>query len=75
MDGRPARVVRVDDVLRGVVVGRGRHVVVWSYAVPGLRAVRSPQLARQVLGRGRIAPMVWRLTRRFGSRTCAQACA
>jgi hypothetical protein len=25
-------------VMRGVVVGPGRHSVVWSYAVPGLRA-------------------------------------
>ncbi len=24
--------------MRGVVVGPGRHTVVWSYAVPGLRA-------------------------------------
>jgi hypothetical protein len=38
VDGRPATVVRADDVLRGVVVGPGRHEMRWSYAVPGLRA-------------------------------------
>jgi len=38
VDGRPARVVRADDVLRGVIVGPGRHEIRWSYTVPGLRA-------------------------------------
>ena len=38
VDGRPAQPLRVDDVLRGVAVPRGRHEVVWSYATPGLRA-------------------------------------
>jgi hypothetical protein len=38
VDGRAARAIRVDDVLRGVVVERGRHDVTWSYAVPGLAA-------------------------------------
>jgi hypothetical protein len=38
VDGHPATPVRVDAVLRGVVVGAGRHEVVWSYRVPGLRA-------------------------------------
>jgi hypothetical protein len=37
VDGRPARALRVDDVMRGVVVPAGRHRVEWSYAVPGLR--------------------------------------
>jgi hypothetical protein len=37
VDGRRAVPLRVDDVMRGVVVGAGRHEVVWSYAVPGLR--------------------------------------
>jgi hypothetical protein len=36
VDGRPAHAVRVDDVLRGVVVDGGRHEVTWSYVVPGL---------------------------------------
>jgi hypothetical protein len=38
VDGRPARVLRADAVLRGVVVGPGRHEIRWSYTVPGLRA-------------------------------------
>jgi hypothetical protein len=38
VDGRPAHVVRADDVLRGVVVDPGRHEIRWSYTVPGLRA-------------------------------------
>jgi hypothetical protein len=37
VDGRPAPALYVDDVMRGVVVPAGRHEVVWSYAVPGLR--------------------------------------
>jgi len=37
VDGRPAPVVRVDDVMRGVVVGPGTHRVTWSYTVPGIR--------------------------------------
>jgi hypothetical protein len=37
VDGRPAPVVRVDSVLRGVVVPAGTHRVVWSYTVPGIR--------------------------------------
>jgi hypothetical protein len=38
VDGHAAQAVRVNDVMRGVVVGAGRHEVVWSYAVPGLGA-------------------------------------
>ncbi len=38
VDGHAARVVRVDDVMRGVVVPAGAHAVVWRYRVPGLRA-------------------------------------
>jgi len=37
VDGRPARAVRVDDVMRGVVVAPGTHRVTWSYTVPGIR--------------------------------------
>jgi hypothetical protein len=36
VDGHPAKPVRVDTVIRGVVVPRGRHVVTWSYRTPGL---------------------------------------
>jgi hypothetical protein len=38
VDGRPSSVLRADEVMRGVVVPAGEHEVVWSYAVPGLRA-------------------------------------
>jgi hypothetical protein len=38
VDGRPARALRVDEVMRGVMAPAGSHEVVWSYAVPGLRA-------------------------------------
>jgi len=47
------------------------HSYDFDGTLPGLGAVRSPMLARQLLGRGRIAPIVWRLTERFGSETCA----
>jgi len=36
VDGRPARALTADVVLRGVVVPAGAHTVVWSYRVPGL---------------------------------------
>ncbi len=38
VDGRAARPVRVDDVMRGVVAPAGAHTIVWSYRVPGLAA-------------------------------------
>jgi hypothetical protein len=37
VDGRPAAVVRVDDVMRGVAAGPGTHEILWRYRVPGLR--------------------------------------
>jgi hypothetical protein len=37
VDGRPARAVRTDVVLRGVIAPAGTHTIVWSYRVPGLR--------------------------------------
>jgi hypothetical protein len=49
------------------------HSYDFDGTLPGLGAVRSPMLARQLLGRGRIAPIVWRLTERFGSETCDHA--
>jgi hypothetical protein len=49
------------------------HSYDFDGTLPGLRAVRSPMLARQLLGRNRIAPIAWRLTERFGSETCADA--
>ena len=38
VDGRPARAVRVNDVMRGVAVRAGSHAIEWRYRVPGLRA-------------------------------------
>ncbi len=49
------------------------HSYDFDGTLPGMGALRSPMLARQLLGRGRIAPIVWRLTERFGSETCADA--
>jgi hypothetical protein len=49
------------------------HSYDFDDTLPGLSAVRSPMLARQLLGRGRIAPIAWRLTGHFGSETCAHA--
>ncbi len=37
VDGRDAKPVRVNDVMRGVAVGAGAHEVEWRYRVPGLR--------------------------------------
>lgn len=37
VDGRPARALQTDLVLRGVEVPAGTHEIVWSYRVPGLR--------------------------------------
>jgi membrane protein YfhO len=37
VDGHPAPVVRVNDVMRGVDVPTGDHLVAWHYTVPGLR--------------------------------------
>ena len=36
VDGRAAVPVRVDTAIRGVVVPRGRHRIVWTYTTPGL---------------------------------------
>lgn len=38
VDGRSVDAVRVNGVMRGVVVPRGTHEIVWRYAAPGLRA-------------------------------------
>ncbi len=37
VDGRPARSMRADVVMRGVTVPAGEHRIVWRYEVPGLR--------------------------------------
>jgi hypothetical protein len=38
VDGRRAKAVRVNSLMRGVVAGPGRHEIVWSYMTPGLKA-------------------------------------
>ena len=37
VDGRPATALRVNDVMRGVLVRAGSHRIVWQYAIPGFR--------------------------------------
>jgi len=37
VDGRPARALQANVVLRGVVVPAGTHRIAWRYRVPGLR--------------------------------------
>jgi peptidoglycan/xylan/chitin deacetylase (PgdA/CDA1 family) len=49
------------------------HSYDFDGTTPGLSAVRSSALARQVVGRGRITPIFLRLARRFGSETCLRA--
>jgi hypothetical protein len=53
IDGRPARALRVDGVMRGVAVRAGTHSVVWSYAVPGLR------LGLLLSGLGLVGILAW----------------
>lgn len=49
------------------------HSYDFDGTTPGLKAVRSTALARQILGRGRIMPIFMRLARQFGSETCFDA--
>jgi Bacterial membrane protein YfhO len=56
VDGHAAPALHVNDVMRGVAVGPGRHTIAWSYAVPGLRAgVAVSALALAALLGGAIA--------------------
>ncbi len=55
VDDRSAPIVRVDSVLRGVVVPAGTHTVTWSYTVPGLHA------GLALSGVGAIALLGWGL--------------
>ena len=56
VDGRSEPVVRVNDVMRGVVVPSGHHEIAWSYTVPGLRiGALISLLAALVLAGGAIA--------------------
>jgi peptidoglycan/xylan/chitin deacetylase (PgdA/CDA1 family) len=49
------------------------HSYDFDGTTPGLKAVRSALLAREVIGRARIEPIFMRLARRFGSETCFDA--
>ena len=49
------------------------HSYDFDGTTPGLGAVRSAALARQVVGRRRIAPIFLKLAGRFGSETCFDA--
>jgi hypothetical protein len=46
------------------------HSYDFDGSLPGLGAVRSPMLARQLVARGRIAPAAWSVVERLGSETC-----
>src|SRR6185369_9557978 len=52
VDGRAARAVHADTVLRGVVIPGGTHTIVWSYRVPGLRLGAALSLLGLLLGTG-----------------------
>jgi hypothetical protein len=56
VDGRSARALQADVVLRGVAVPAGEHEVVWSYRVPGLRAGAAVSLLAL------LATLVWGIT-------------
>ena len=53
VDGRPARALQADMVLRGVVVPAGTHEIVWRYRVPGLRLGAALSIA------GLLAALAW----------------
>jgi hypothetical protein len=74
--GSYQRLLPFSVLLAGAKASAGPAVLYYhSYdfdgTLPSLGAVRSPMLARQLLGRGRIAPIAWRVTERFGSETCS----
>jgi Domain of unknown function (DUF3473)/Polysaccharide deacetylase len=51
------------------------HSYDFDGTTPGIRSVNSTAVARQVVGRSRIAPIFLRLVRRFGSESCLSAAA
>ncbi len=53
VDGRPARALQADVVMRGVIVPAGEHEIVWRYRVPGLR------LGALLSGLGLLALLGW----------------
>lgn len=70
VDGEPAPLLHVNEVMRGVVVERGRHEIVWSYAVPGLRlgAVVSTATLSLMLIAGLAGPLQTAVRRRRSAR-------
>lgn len=68
VDGRPAQALQADMVLRGVVVPAGRHEVVWSYRVPGLRAGAALSVLGLLIVGGWGGWLVVRARRRDGRR-------
>ena len=48
------------------------HSYDFDGSLPGIGAIRSPALAKQLLGRRRITPIFRRMVQQFGSKTCAQ---
>jgi hypothetical protein len=72
VDGRAADPVRVNDVMRGVVVGAGAHEVEWRYRVPGLRAgVALTLLALLIVGACLVARRAASRRGRVGGRPLA----
>jgi peptidoglycan/xylan/chitin deacetylase (PgdA/CDA1 family) len=76
--GSYQRLLPMAAVTRAVTHGPGPAVLYYhSYdfdgTLPGVRDVRSAALAKQVLGRRRIAAIFQNLTRQFGSETCRHA--
>jgi hypothetical protein len=70
VDGRSAAPVRVNDVMRGVVVPAGSHRVEWSYRVPGLLAGALLSLLAVLAGLG-AAGWVLVVQRRGGASNAA----
>ena len=64
VDGRPAGPLVVDTAIRGVVVPRGRHRVVWTYTTPGLVAGALLSAAGAGVASAWAAALVWRRRRR-----------
>lgn len=64
VDGREAELLRVNEVMRGVVVDAGAHDVEWRYRVPGLRVGLALTLVGSAVALG-VATALWR--RRRGS--------
>lgn len=66
VDGDERDVVRVNDVMRGVVVGPGVHEIEWAYKVPGLRAGVLVTVVALLLGAGLVVVAVVRRRRTRG---------